>query len=51
MSANILSPNAISLATATQDSVIVQTLQGLASATTDQSSTIDQGELVGPATP
>ena len=44
VSANILSPGAISLAVADQDSVIVQTLQGVANATTDQSSTIEQGE-------
>ena len=48
VSANILSPGAVSLATASQDSVIVQTLQGLAAATADQTSTIDQGELVTP---
>ena len=45
VSANILSPDSISLATASQDSVIVQTLQGVANATTDQSSTIEQGEV------
>jgi len=44
VSANILSPGATSLAVADQDSVIVQTLQGVANATTDQSSTIEQGE-------
>ena len=38
MSANILSPGATSLAVADQDSVIVQTLQGVANATTDQTS-------------
>jgi len=50
VSANILSPDAVSLATANQDSVLIQTLQGTASATTDQSSLIDQGELTGGAT-
>ena len=44
VSANVLSPGATSLAVADQDSVIVQTLQGVANATTDQSSTIEQGE-------
>jgi hypothetical protein len=44
VAANILSPGATSLAVADQDSVIVQTLQGVANATTDQSSTIEQGE-------
>ena len=44
VSANILSPNSLSLATADQDAVIVQTLQGLAQATSDQTSTIEQGE-------
>jgi hypothetical protein len=44
VSANILSPDSTSLATADQNSVIVQTLQGVANATTDQTSAIDQGE-------
>ena len=44
VSANILSPGSTSLATADQDAVIIQTLQGLAQATSDQSSTIEQGE-------
>ena len=44
VSANILSPGSTSIAIADQDSVIVQTLQGIASATTDQTSTIEQGE-------
>ena len=44
VSANILSPDSTSLASADQNSVIVQTLQGVANATTDQASTIDQGE-------
>jgi hypothetical protein len=44
VSANILSPGSTSIALADQNSVIVQTLQGVANATTDQSSTIDQGE-------
>ena len=46
VSANILSPNSLSYAIADQDSVIVQTLQGVANATTTQSSTIEQGETV-----
>ena len=44
VSANILSPGATSIAVADQDSVIVQTLQGVAHASTDQSSLIEQGE-------
>ena len=48
VSANILSPDSTSLATADQDSIIVQTLQGVANATSDQSSTIEQGETVPP---
>jgi hypothetical protein len=44
VSANILSPNATSIALADQDSVIVQTLQGIANASTEQTSTIEQGE-------
>jgi hypothetical protein len=44
VSANILSPGSLSLATADQDAVIVQTLQGLAQATGDQTSVIEQGE-------
>ena len=44
VSANILSPGSTSLASAQQDSVIVQTLQGIANANTDQTSLIDQGE-------
>jgi hypothetical protein len=45
VSANILSPGSTSMAIADQDSVIVQTLQGVAHASTDQSSLIEQGEL------
>jgi hypothetical protein len=45
VSANILSPGAISMATADQDAAIVQTLEGVANATSDQSSTIEQGEV------
>jgi hypothetical protein len=44
VSANVLSPGSTSIAIADQDSVIVQTLQGIANATTDQTSTISQGE-------
>ena len=39
-----LSPGSTSYALADQDSVIVQTLQGVANATTDQTSSIEQGE-------
>ena len=46
VSANILSPGSTSLAVADQDSVIVQTLQGIANATADQTSTIEQGETM-----
>ena len=45
VSANILSPGSTSLATADQDALIIQTLQGLAQATSDQSSSIEQGEV------
>jgi hypothetical protein len=48
VSANLLSPNSLSYATADQDSVIVQTLQGVANATTTQTSTIEQGETAPP---
>jgi hypothetical protein len=51
VSANILSPGAVSLAGAHQDAVTLQSLEGLASATTDQSATIDQGEHIGTAAP
>ena len=44
VSANILSPGSTSIALADQNSVIVQTLQGVANATGNQTSTIDQGE-------
>ena len=46
VAANILSPGSTALAVADQDSVIIQTLEGIANATTDQSSTIEQGESV-----
>ncbi|MGH3366554.1 MAG: hypothetical protein ACRDOY_05070, partial [Nocardioidaceae bacterium] len=45
VSANILSPNSVSLASADQDVMITQTLQGLAQATSTQTSTIDQGQV------
>ena len=45
MSANVLSPDSVSFATADQDAVIVQSLTGLSSATTDQTSSIEQGEV------
>jgi hypothetical protein len=48
VSANILSPASTSYALADQDSVIVQTLQGVANASTDQTSTIEQGETPPP---
>ena len=44
VSANLLSPGSTSLATADQDSVIVQSLTGSANATGDQTSLIEQGE-------
>ena len=44
VSANILSPGSTSIALADQNSVIVQTLQGVANASGTQASTIDQGE-------
>jgi len=44
VSANILSPGATSIALADQNSVITQTLQGVANATGNQTSAIDQGE-------
>ena len=44
VSANVLSPGSTSYALADQDSVIVQTLQGVANATTNQTSSIEQGE-------
>ena len=43
VSANILSPGSTSVAIADQNAVIVQTLEGIANATTTQTSTIDQG--------
>jgi hypothetical protein len=45
VSANVLSPDATSVATADQNAVIIQTLQGVANATTNQTSTIDQGAV------
>jgi hypothetical protein len=44
VSANIASPDATSLASAPQDSAIVQDLDGEATATADQTSDIGQGE-------
>jgi len=43
VSANILSPDSTSIALADQNSVIVQTLQGVANASGTQASAIDQG--------
>src|SRR5919201_3437630 len=49
VSANVLSPDSISLATAKQGMIIPRSLDGTASATADQVSQIDQGEAaVGP---
>ena len=44
VSANVLSPDATSIASASQDSTIYQSLDGTAIATGDQDSVIDQGE-------
>ena len=44
VSANVLSPDATSAAVASQDSGIMQTLDGTAIATGDQDSVIEQGE-------
>ena len=43
VSANVLSPGSVSLASADQDSIIVQDLDGVAEATATQDATIDQG--------
>ncbi len=48
VSANVLSEGATSGAAATQDSTIVQQLDGVATATADQDSTIGQGETTTP---
>ena len=47
VSANTLSPDATSVASADQDSVIVQNIEGSAQADADQTSTIEQGEETG----
>lgn len=44
VSANVASPDATSVAAATQDSTIVQQLEGTATADVDQASDIQQGE-------
>lgn len=44
VSANVLSPGSASIATATQDSTIVQDLDGVAEANANQDATIDQGD-------
>ena len=44
VSANVLSPGSASIATATQDSTIVQELDGVAEANANQDATIDQGD-------
>lgn len=43
VSANILSPDSTSIASADQDSIIIQDLDGVAEATATQDATIDQG--------
>jgi hypothetical protein len=43
VSANIASPDAVAVASADQDSIIVQDLDGVAEATATQDATIDQG--------
>jgi hypothetical protein len=47
VSANTLSPDATSVASASQESVIVQNIEGSAQADADQTSTIEQGEESG----
>jgi hypothetical protein len=42
-SANVLSPDSVSVASTTQDSGITQNLDGIATATADQTANIDQG--------
>jgi hypothetical protein len=49
VSANVLSPDGTSVASANQDSGILQNLDGTAIATGDQDSVIEQGEI--PTTP
>jgi hypothetical protein len=44
VSANTLSPDATSVAQASQDSTIVQNIEGSAEANADQTSTIEQGD-------
>jgi hypothetical protein len=44
VSANVLSPDAVAIAQANQDSVIVQDLDGVANATANQDAVIDQGD-------
>jgi hypothetical protein len=43
VSANVLSPGSTSIASADQDSIIIQDLDGVAEATATQDATIDQG--------
>ena len=43
VSANVLSPDSTAIASADQDSVIIQDLDGVAEATATQDATIDQG--------
>ena len=49
VSANVLSPDAQSLASAPQTSLIHQELDGVANATADQTSSIEQGETAAGA--
>ena len=50
VSANVLSTNSISMATADQDSTIVQDLDGTATATATQDAAIDQGDTESTST-
>jgi len=47
VSANTLSPDSTSIASANQDSVIIQNIEGSAQADADQTSSIEQGEETG----
>jgi hypothetical protein len=44
VAANIASPDSVAVASAEQDSIIVQHLEGVAEATADQDVTLDQGD-------
>ncbi len=43
VAANVASPDATAVASADQDSIILQTLDGVANATADQAASVDQG--------